>query len=130
MHADPIVNGLNSAVADLVAWAFACGLQIDQNLMVMTIIDEIAAEHGLAALFNEKPFAGVNGSGKHNNWSLGTDSGVNLFNPTQVHVLHRATRSCVRLIAHDGAQADFVALIFSSPKPPARLKSSPSSWLR
>lgn len=55
--------------------------QIDQNLMVMQMIDEISRKHGLAALFAEKPFAGVNGSGKHNNWSLFTSGGANLFNP-------------------------------------------------
>lgn len=48
--------------------------QVDQNIMVMQIIEETAREHGLAALLQEKPFAGVNGSGKHNNWSLMTSS--------------------------------------------------------
>jgi len=52
--------------------------------MLMQLIDEIAAKHGLAALIQEKPFAGINGSGKHNNWSLGTPDGVNLFNPGQL----------------------------------------------
>jgi len=54
-------------------------IQIDQNLMVMQIIEEVAAKHGLAALLQEKPFAGINGSGKHNNWSLSTVSNVPLF---------------------------------------------------
>ena len=55
--------------------------QIDQNLMVMQIIEEVAAKHNLAALFQEKPFQGVNGSGKHNNWSIGTKDGkTNLLN--------------------------------------------------
>uniref|UniRef100_A0A7S1N4S4 GS catalytic domain-containing protein n=1 Tax=Eutreptiella gymnastica TaxID=73025 RepID=A0A7S1N4S4_9EUGL len=58
--------------------------QIDQNLMVMQLIEEIAAQHNLAALFQEKPFSGINGSGKHNNWSLGDPNGINLFNPKQV----------------------------------------------
>ena len=58
--------------------------QIDQNLMVMQIMDEVAARHGLACLSHEKPFAGVNGSGKHNNISLGTNTGVNLLNPAQL----------------------------------------------
>jgi glutamine synthetase len=44
--------------------------QIDQNLMVMQIMEETAVKYGLAALFHEKPFQGINGSGKHNNWSL------------------------------------------------------------
>lgn len=59
--------------------------QIDQNIAVMQIIEEIAAKHGLAALLHEKPFAGVNGSGKHNNWSLGTKEGLMLMNPAAVN---------------------------------------------
>jgi glutamine synthetase len=58
--------------------------QVDQNLMVMQIIEEVAAKHGLAALLQEKPFEGINGSGKHNNWSLMTKEGALLFNPTQL----------------------------------------------
>lgn len=58
--------------------------QIDQNLNLMQITDEIARKHGLAAIFQEKPFQGVNGSGKHNNWSISTDKGVNLLNLNEV----------------------------------------------
>jgi glutamine synthetase len=58
--------------------------QIDQNIMVMQIMEEVAARHGLACLNQEKPFAGINGSGKHNNFSVGTDTGVNLLNCEQV----------------------------------------------
>jgi glutamine synthetase len=58
--------------------------QIDQNLVVMQIIEEVAVKHGLAALLQEKPFQGVNGSGKHNNWSLATDNGTNLLNVNQL----------------------------------------------
>jgi glutamine synthetase len=58
--------------------------QIDQNLMVMQIIEEVATQFGLAALLQEKPFNNVNGSGKHNNWSLGTTCGTNLLNVAQV----------------------------------------------
>ena len=58
--------------------------QIDQNIMVMQIMEECAARHGLACLNQEKPFAGINGSGKHNNFSIGTDTGVNLLNVEQV----------------------------------------------
>jgi glutamine synthetase len=53
--------------------------QIDQNVMVMQIIEEVAAKHGLAALLQEKPFNDVNGSGKHNNWSLATRDGVEVL---------------------------------------------------
>uniref|UniRef100_A0A7S2YKW1 GS catalytic domain-containing protein n=1 Tax=Entomoneis paludosa TaxID=265537 RepID=A0A7S2YKW1_9STRA len=58
--------------------------QIDQNLMVMQIIEEVAAKHGLAALLQEKPFNEVNGSGKHNNWSIATRDGVNVLDPESV----------------------------------------------
>lgn len=58
--------------------------QIDQNIMVMQVIEEVAAKHGLAALLQEKPFANINGSGKHNNWSIGTTDGINILNPEQI----------------------------------------------
>ncbi len=54
---------------------------VDHNQLVMDLMRRVAARHGLAALVYEKPFAGVNGSGKHNNWSLGTDTGKNLLSP-------------------------------------------------
>ena len=53
----------------------------DHNQLTMEIMQKIASRHGLVCLLAEKPFAGVNGSGKHNNWSLATDTGVNLFKP-------------------------------------------------
>lgn len=53
----------------------------DQNQIVMNLMNEIARRHGFVVLFHEKPFDGVNGSGKHNNWSLGTDTGTLLFAP-------------------------------------------------
>ena len=53
----------------------------DQNLLVMSIMNRIARKHGFRVLLHEKPFAGINGSGKHNNWSLGTNTGVGLFTP-------------------------------------------------
>ncbi len=53
----------------------------DNNQAAMDIIQKLAVRHGLVALLHEKPFAGVNGSGKHNNWSLATDKGVNLLEP-------------------------------------------------
>ena len=54
----------------------------DQNQLLKDLMDRVADNHGLKVLFHEKPFAGLNGSGKHNNWSLITDTGVNLFQPT------------------------------------------------
>jgi len=53
----------------------------DQNQLVMETLRKVASHHGLAGLVHEKPFAGVNGSGKHNNWSMGTDDGKNLLEP-------------------------------------------------
>jgi len=58
--------------------------QIDENLMVMELMEEIASKHGLTCLLHEKPFKGINGSGKHNNFSLATDTGINLFNGPQL----------------------------------------------
>ena len=56
-------------------------MSVDQNLLVMIYMKRIAEKHGLVCLLHEKPFAGVSGSGKHNNWSVGTDTGKNLFKP-------------------------------------------------
>ena len=53
----------------------------DHNQLTMEIMQKVAARHGLVCLLHEKPFAGVNGSGKHNNWSLATDTGTNLLKP-------------------------------------------------
>ena len=53
----------------------------DHNQITMEIMQKVAARHGLVCLLHEKPFAGVNGSGKHNNWSIATDTGVNLLSP-------------------------------------------------
>ncbi|NLG93727.1 MAG: glutamine synthetase type III [Clostridiales bacterium] len=53
----------------------------DQNQLTMEIMKKVAAKHNLTCLLHEKPFAGVNGSGKHNNWSISTDTGVNLLEP-------------------------------------------------
>ena len=53
----------------------------DQNQLMMEIMQKVASRHGLVCLLHEKPFAGVNGSGKHNNWSMATDTGVNLLSP-------------------------------------------------
>ncbi len=56
-------------------------IAVDQNLLTMEYMKKLAAKHGMACLLAEKPFEGINGSGKHNNWSLGTDSGKNLLKP-------------------------------------------------
>lgn len=53
----------------------------DHNQLIMELMKRIAPKHGMVCLLHEKPFAGMNGSGKHNNWSLSTESGENLLNP-------------------------------------------------
>ena len=65
----PVFSGANSAA--------------DNNQLTMEMLKRIAPKHGMVCLLHEKPFAGMNGSGKHNNWSLCTDKGENLFNPTK-----------------------------------------------
>ncbi len=55
---------------------------VDHNLLMMQIMRQVAVKHGLACIMKEKPFAELNGSGKHNNWSLATDTGLNLLDPT------------------------------------------------
>ena len=59
----------------------AANIAVDNNLLAMETLNKVAERHGLECLLHEKPFAGVNGSGKHNNWSLGTNTGVNLLDP-------------------------------------------------
>ncbi len=58
-----------------------CNTATDQNQLTMEIMKTVAIKHNLACLIHEKPFAGVNGSGKHNNWSITTNTGVNVFDP-------------------------------------------------
>lgn len=58
-----------------------CNIAVDHNQLVMETLRKVAGRHGLTCLLHEKPFAGVNGSGKHNNWSLTTDDGINMLEP-------------------------------------------------
>ena len=58
-----------------------CNIAVDHNQITMEMMQNIALRHGLVCLLHEKPFEGINGSGKHNNWSLSTDSGYNLLSP-------------------------------------------------
>ena len=58
-----------------------CNLAVDHNMLLMSLMKKVARKHGFRVLLHEKPFKGVNGSGKHNNWSLGTDTGVMLMSP-------------------------------------------------
>ena len=58
-----------------------CNLAVDHNMLIMSLMRRVARDHGFRVLLHEKPFKGVNGSGKHNNWSLGTDTGILLHSP-------------------------------------------------
>ena len=58
-----------------------CNLAVDHNMLLMSLMRRVARHHGFRVLLHEKPFKGVNGSGKHNNWSLGTDTGILLHSP-------------------------------------------------
>ena len=61
----------------------SANVAVDHNQLVMETLKRVAGKHGLRCMLHEKPFAGVNGSGKHNNWSITTDNGVNLLEPGQ-----------------------------------------------
>ena len=58
-----------------------CNLAVDHNQLLMDIMEKVARRHNFRVILHEKPFAGVNGSGKHNNWSMGTNTGKNLLSP-------------------------------------------------
>ena len=58
-----------------------CNLAVDHNLLLMSLMRDVARRHNFRVLLHEKPFKGINGSGKHNNWSLSTNTGINLFSP-------------------------------------------------
>ena len=63
-----------------------CNLAVDHNMLLMSLMKKVARKHGFRVLLHEKPFAGINGSGKHNNWSLSTDTGVLLHAPGKTPV--------------------------------------------
>jgi glutamine synthetase len=75
-------NEVAPAQHELAAVYESASRSVDHNLMMMELMQQIAIKHGLACLMQEKPFAHLNGSGKHNNWSLATDTGMNLLDPT------------------------------------------------
>ena len=56
-------------------------IAVDHNTLLMDVMSRVAKRHNLVVLLHEKPFAGINGSGKHNNWSMATDTGINLLAP-------------------------------------------------
>ncbi len=79
------------------------GLAVDHNLLLMEVMKRTAAKMGLACLFHEKPFAGINGSGKHNNWSLCTDEGVNLLEPKEGSLLFLTLLTAILRGVHEHA---------------------------
>jgi len=76
---------------------------VDHNLILMELMRQIALEHDLACLTHEKPFAGINGSGKHNNWSLATDTGINLLDPRENTLLFLTLLTAILRAVHDHA---------------------------
>ncbi|MCI8615278.1 glutamine synthetase type III [Parablautia intestinalis] len=74
-------NEVAPAQHELASIYETANIAVDHNQLVMETMKKVAGRHGLTCLLHEKPFAGVNGSGKHNNWSLCTDNGVNLLDP-------------------------------------------------
>ena len=74
-------NEVAPAQYEMAPFFTSANLANDQNQLTMEIMKRVAEKHGLVCLLNEKPFAGVNGSGKHVNWSVSTDTGENLFSP-------------------------------------------------
>lgn len=94
----------------------------DNNNLVMQLAQDIAQKHGLRCLLHEKPFAGINGSGKHNNWSVMTNTGVNLFKPgsdPMNNTLFLASLACVIKGVHE--YADLLSLSIASASNDLRL---------
>ncbi len=87
-------------------------VSVDHNLLLMSIMRKIAHKHNLEVLFHEKPFAGVNGSGKHCNWSLCTDEGVNLLAPG--HTPEENIQFLTFFVCTLKASADYGSLIMAS----------------
>ena len=87
-------------------------LATDQNQLTMEMMQRIAAKHGMVCLLHEKPFAGVNGSGTHNNWSLSTDTGVNLLSPGETP--HENAQFLLFLVAVIQAVDDYQGLLRAS----------------
>ena len=79
------------------------GAGCDHNLLLMEIMRATAARHNLACLFHEKPFAMVNGSGKHCNWSIGTDTGLNLLDPKEDSLLFLTLLTAILCAVHEHA---------------------------
>ena len=117
-----------------------CNLAVDHNMLIMSLMRNVARNHGFRVLLHEKPFKGVNGSGKHNNWSLGTDTGVLLMSPgkTTAENLRFITFVVITLMAvyhHNGLikasimSADNAHRLGANEAPPAIISSFLGSQL-
>ena len=73
-------------------------IAVDQNLLTMEYMKKLAPKFGMACLLAEKPFSGINGSGKHNNWSLSTDTGINLFKPGKTPAANKQFLLCLAAV--------------------------------
>ncbi len=78
-------------------------LAIDHNVLLMEVMRQVALKHDLACLFHEKPFAGINGSGKHNNWSLATETGLNLLDPQENSLVFVTLLTAILRAVHEHA---------------------------
>ena len=97
VHAKTKHNEVAPAQHELAPIYGTVNIATDHNQLTMEIMKSVADKHGLACLLHEKPFAGINGSGKHNNWSICTDTGVNLLNPG--HTPHENAQFLLFLVA-------------------------------
>ena len=102
-------------------------LAADTNVLAMDVLRDLAFEHDFAILFHEKPFAGINGTGKHNNWGLNTDTGVNLFVPGETEDENRRFIAfCAALLRGVNRHGDLLRCGVSTAgqRPPARRPGS------
>ncbi len=91
-------------------------LAADNNMMVMELMRKVAMRHGLVCLLHEKPFKGINGSGKHNNWSMGTDEGENLLEPgTTPHANAQFLAFLVAIISAVDKYAELLRIAIAGP---------------
>ena len=90
-------------------------LSIDHNALLMDLMEKVAERHDFKVLFHEKPFAGINGSGKHNNWSMSTNTGVNLLAPSSKP--KETLRFITYLVNVIKAVHDNACLLYTSPSP-------------
>ena len=109
VHAKTEHNEVAPAQHELAPIYTTTSIATDHNQLMMELMKSIANKHGLACLLHEKPFAGVNGSGKHNNWSIGTDTGINLLKPGETP--HENAQFLLFLVAVIKAADDYQDLL-------------------